>query len=52
VSAFANAAGGTLTYGIHESKRDHAACKLEGFDPANPAKETLASWIRGNIRPK
>jgi hypothetical protein len=50
VSAFANSAGGTLVYGLRESKDSHEAEEIDvGFDPAAPSKEQLEQIINSNV---
>lgn len=50
VSAFANAAGGTLIYGLKESRATHEAEEIDGgFDPAAPSKEQLEQIINSSV---
>ena len=50
VSAFANAAGGTLIYGLKESSATHEAEEIDdGFDPAAPSKEQLEQIINSSV---
>ena len=49
VSAMANAAGGTIIYGIVE--KDHVATAVEGFDESLVSKEFLDQVISSNIQP-
>lgn len=55
VSAFANAAGGTLIIGVAEfddKKREHLPEKLDPVDRTEVSKEWIEQVINGSIRPK
>ena len=50
VSAFANAAGGTLIYGIVEDKKTHEAKSIdEGYDPSFITKDWIEQVIHSTI---
>jgi hypothetical protein len=51
VSAFANSAGGTLVYGIRESRHTHEAESIdEGYDPLKFTKERLEQVINSTVQ--
>jgi hypothetical protein len=51
VSAFANSAGGTLIYGIRESKKTHEAESIdEGYAVGEVKKERIEQTIDSNIK--
>lgn len=54
VSAFANADGGSIIYGVPEDKqnRHHPYGLDTGYDPLDLRKERLEQWITGNVQPR
>lgn len=53
VSAFANAAGGTIVYGVMEDKDKHLPTRLDaGFEPGDISKEWLEQVINSTIHPR
>src|ERR1700758_3350430 len=53
VSAFANSAGGTIVYGIAESKQKPSCAEsLSPIDPSKYSKEWLEQIINSRIQPR
>lgn len=54
ISAFANATGGVVVYGVTEDKNDrHAPFSIDiGFDPSDITKEWLEQVINSRIHPR